>query len=780
MRIRSPLVLALLVLGVLLLGRVLLLGPGEGRPELDPASRGLVQRILLSHPEGTASGPRDVEVVKVWTPAEDGIEDWNIRARESEVTTRRMPAGLIEGLWMRDGERMEIILPIPAEVPSFNQVALRLFGRGDKKDVTVRVRGRGFQLASPARRFPGNEMQNVVLDLGGVRQFDGKIEELRISLSAQNALGDVALEAISLWHKPVTSWLPTPEEPGMVDIQFDSRRSVGIASSAGLEARFTVPERAELSFACAQPEALQRPGEDARLVMELVDADGATVRSKELGIEPGKAWREHTEDLSELAGSELGLRFRLAAKGEGESVAALSVPIVSSGGQKAPSVLIITSDTHRRDYIGYAQSGVEVDTPFLDGLAARGVHFTDCYATTNITNPSHVALMTATDPRDTGVVDNISPLAAAAPTLAEAFADAGYLTFASVSANHLSDDQSGLGQGFDRMAAPADPQRDSVPTIEILEEWMELAEGRPLFAWLHIFDAHSPYLPPPDYRRMYYPGGQDPLDPDLPEPPAKAAPPWLKQVRDLDYVVALYKGEVTYLDEQLEDFLVGSRFEQGPLLLTSDHGESMTAHKIWFEHKGLFPNTLGVPLLVVGEGVPAGVRVEHPVLQTDSARTLLDLAGVEGREIPGVNLLEQLEESRVDARFALSSHGNDAAVQLGDWFLALHLSRPGPAFYDTPKRRHQAQLFNLVEDPRCLRDLAEVEPSRTRRMRELLVEWLTSARESGWNEGSAVIDSAEAAALEGLGYADEARDSTDNDWIDPECECEMCEHYREE
>ena len=102
------------------------------------------------------------------------------------------------------------------------------------------------------------------------------------------------------------------------------------------------------------------------------------------------------------------------------------------------------------------------------------------------------------------------------------------------------------------------------------------------------------------------------------------------------------------------------------------------------------------------------------------------------------------------------------------------------AIKEKREERFWAKRMAPNKEVQKARDLAEVEPSRTRRMRELLVEWLTSARESGWNEGSAVIDSAEAAALEGLGYADEARDSTDNDWIDPECECEMCEHYREE
>ena len=77
-----------------------------------------------------------------------------------------------------------------------------------------------------------------------------------------------------------------------------------------------------------------------------------------------------------------------------------------------------------------AAAGVDIDTPNLDRLTAESVFFEDCFSSTNITNPSHVALLTGVHPRDTGVVDNVTPLAQLAPTLAEAFSDAGWTTLA--------------------------------------------------------------------------------------------------------------------------------------------------------------------------------------------------------------------------------------------------------------------------------------------------------------------------------------------------------------
>ena len=411
-------------------------------------------------------------------------------------------------------------------------------------------------------------------------------------------------------------------------------------------------------------------------------------------------------------------------------------------------------------------------------MAAKGTYFTDCYSSTNITNPSHIALMTATSPRDTGIINNISPLARMAPTLAEAFRDAGYLTMAAVSARHLADDLSGLGQGFDRLSS-TENQRDSTETIAVLEEWLEGAEYRPTFAWLHIFDAHSPYFPPEEYRRLYYPEDKDPFDPANPGLPPGAQAKWLKGLTDIDYAVALYKSEITYLDEQLQKFVEGSRFSDGLVALTADHGESLTSNRIYFQHKGLFPNTISVPLILWGPGVPAGQRIDRHVRQIDLGRTLLDLAGVEAPGFPGRDLLES---SPVDdpPRYAVSSHGHDAAIQLGSWFLTLHLTSPPETRYDRPYHRHEVHLFDLDSDPDCQVDIAEGNLHRAARMRRLLVDWLLDAQQEGWNRGGAIVDTEDAEVLAGLGYADEGGGGRINEWFDESCDCKYCQLYEEE
>src|SRR6187431_1534813 len=84
-----------------------------------------------------------------------------------------------------------------------------------------------------------------------------------------------------------------------------------------------------------------------------------------------------------------------------------------------PNVLLITIDTLRADRVARGL------TPAIDGVAARGVRFTNARATAPLTLPSHVSILTGALPQETGIRVNGVPLGVR-PTLARAFHDAGY------------------------------------------------------------------------------------------------------------------------------------------------------------------------------------------------------------------------------------------------------------------------------------------------------------------------------------------------------------------
>ena len=275
----------------------------------------------------------------------------------------------------------------------------------------------------------------------------------------------------------------------------------------------------------------------------------------------------------------------------------------------------------------------------MDALAEEGLVFEDCFSSTNTTNPSHVALMTGTSPRDTGINVNNSVLSDEAPTLAEAFHEAGFATYSSVSIKHLSPKTSGLGQGFDRAAAPSKRDSEAEQTIGKLTTWMKQSEELSVFVWLHLFDAHTPYEPEESFITAYYEDPERAFDPrgefvdEVPEAVIETLYPD-PALKDIQFPSTQYKAEISYLDQELSRLLDLSVMRNAIVAFTADHGESLGAHGIYFSHDGLYPDSIHVPMIIRYPGGPKGARSSIPIEQIDLGRTLLDLAGLVGTEFP--------------------------------------------------------------------------------------------------------------------------------------------------
>jgi len=397
------------------------------------------------------------------------------------------------------------------------------------------------------------------------------------------------------------------------------------------------------------------------------------------------------------------------------------------------------------------------------------VAFTDAFSSINNTTPSHVALFTGLSPRDTGLVANARPLAEAAPTLA------------SVSAAPVNYSFCGLGQGFDRYSSPGlRSSRSSVDTLEQLEEWLPELDRVPLFVWLHIYDAHGPYRPPEKYWRMYYPPDADPYDANRPGADPSIAPGWDRAIADPAYTEALYKGEISCLDERLGAFLTIDRFWNGTVAFTADHGEDMRYGEHPFDHNGLSLSTLSVPLIFKSPGLPAGVRRQDPVLMIDVGRTLLDLAGHPEAEFPGRDLFDTAAHAE-GPRFAIQANGTGASVQLGRWMLVLTLHHseheprvPEEEYHD---RYHEVRLFDLESDPGCTRNVWEENRDETVRLRGLLIRWLTESAPRGWQDPATALGTDVARNLAELGYVSSGVSGGSEEWIDPDCQCKWCKEF---
>jgi arylsulfatase A-like enzyme len=745
------------------------------------AGTGALRR--LSPTPVSAAGERGAHPVeRLEVPEEVGA--WVVHGGHSEPRAPR-PGADVERILVVYGHQPKSIL-IPGSFPShsFNRVAVKL---QVSKHETIQLQAiKDGRVVFGSRTSPAPasivEPAVVLLDLPQARRINTDLDTLRINILGKS--GQAAVHWVELLRQPISEWLPNPEDPPrLVTVGSDARRATGLSSRRPLEAHFDAAAGEVLSFAYGVPDRLLFPGRRQprlRLVLEA----GKERRIEEWALQEGPTQDWHTVrlPLGDLAPGEVSLRFELDSLDEREALCALANLAVHRPSPAPPTVLLVTSDTHRADHVASAPGAQELSTPNLDALAERGILFEDCFSSTNVTNPSHVALMTATHPRDTGVLNNTSPLLDAAPTLAERFRQAGFATFAVVSAKHLGAPHSGLGQGFDRMAWP-DPraQRDAEETIDLLEDWVPHAAGRPLFVWLHVFDAHTPYEAPPAFEALYYPDDRDPFQHPGEEAavvPPSARPTRETGVQDPEFGPAVYKAEVSYLDSELGRVLDADRFRGAIVAVTADHGESLGEHGIFYEHGGLYPQTIHVPLLLEYPGGPRGTHVSRAVRQIDVGRTLLDVVGLEAAEFPGKDLRSALapDPSPPDPRFTLAQGGFSAAVTAADWHLILQLTAHGEAQAKKPRPLHMVELFHLGDDPHCERDLLEAEPERVRELRTLLLRWLASGEDLGW-AGQGGRDPELLAQLADLGYTTSESLPGAGEHYPPDCECTWCARF---
>jgi arylsulfatase len=100
-----------------------------------------------------------------------------------------------------------------------------------------------------------------------------------------------------------------------------------------------------------------------------------------------------------------------------------------------PNILLLMSDQHRADIVGYAGDPV-VHTPNIDRLAAQGVSFDRAYCQGPLCMPSRASVITERYVRDHGVFENSSEVPAGMPTFLHRLREAGYHT-AEIGKMHL-------------------------------------------------------------------------------------------------------------------------------------------------------------------------------------------------------------------------------------------------------------------------------------------------------------------------------------------------------
>lgn len=385
-----------------------------------------------------------------------------------------------------------------------------------------------------------------------------------------------------------------------------------------------------------------------------------------------------------------------------------------------PNIILITIDTLRADHLssyGYPRA----TSPNIDALAAEGRRFAHARVQWPKTGPSFASIMTATYPKDNGIVRHVGiPLSCRFRTLAESLKDLGYATHAVV-ANGALAREFGFDQGFDTYVeswkaddVPEGLDPDAAVAVNrLVDQTLAKIEGDgPVFLWVHYLDPHHPYTPPEDFRDRFV--GDAHYDGSVRFEIADNANQEMVQVgrrkvlegRDeLDFYVARYDEEIASVDHEIGK-LLGTLEAQGLLdnavtVLTSDHGESLGEHYYYFDHGRFgFETCLHVPFVVRYPGHVEPAVDEAPVALIDLAPTLLAWAGApleDGRYMQGTSLVPRLTGQADDASAPASSDpaGSDP-VGLPEGFV---FSEAGYASDRRWQRIATDQRYKLVHAP---------------------------------------------------------------------------------
>lgn len=313
----------------------------------------------------------------------------------------------------------------------------------------------------------------------------------------------------------------------------------------------------------------------------------------------------------------------------------LAACLASACGGEPPSLVVVTLDTVRRDHVGVYGDARGL-TPHLDALARRGLVFEHAFTTMPTTGPAHASLFTGLFPSEHGSLANGEPVAkdAARRSLALLLGERGYTSAAFVTTRLLAPAATGL-PGFEIYDAPRGVLRPGTQAVEAALAWLANEPRRPVFLWVHLYDAHAPYGTPDEKRRGV------PVDPRLhgfvdparftnPAEPARMASRYAAGVREADAALGRLAAGLAGLLEP-EPFLV----------VVADHGESLDEHLASrgyaFDHgEFLDEEVVRIPLVLAGPGVAAG-RSRAAVSIRDLHATLLSVAGASAAAGPGAD-----------------------------------------------------------------------------------------------------------------------------------------------
>ena len=428
-----------------------------------------------------------------------------------------------------------------------------------------------------------------------------------------------------------------------------------------------------------------------------------------------------------------------------------------------PNIVFILADDLGQMDIGAFNPKTFYETPIIDGLAKRGMKFTNGYAACCVCSPTRGSIMTGKYPPRFGITNFIpgglsgkllsAPNADHLPleevTIAESLRDSGYATFfagkwhlggnefypgAQGFPKDLDNGNGGKGNGqfwYPKSDEPVPDHKDDPKTTErIVNEavkFIDAHKDKPFFAYLPFLAVHVPIGARADLVAKY-------------TKKAEGAPPdaWGKEGKKQVRLVQnspVYAAMLEQLDSGIGRVLAALEknglTEKTIIVFMSDNGGLSTSEGLPTSNLPLragkgWPYEGGVrePMIVVAPGVTQpGTTCDSPVISTDFYPTLLQLAGQPlkpEQHLDGESFLPMLKGETTPRSKPLywhyphySNQGGSpyGAVRDGEWKLI--------EWYEDGA----LELYNLPKDISEQTNLATQQPEKVKELHQKLIAW---------------------------------------------------------
>ena len=416
------------------------------------------------------------------------------------------------------------------------------------------------------------------------------------------------------------------------------------------------------------------------------------------------------------------------------------------------NLLFILSDEHRRDVAGCYGDPIAI-TPNIDALAARGARFRNAYTPCPICVPARAALATGRWVYQTKSWDNAAPYHGEPPSWHHRLRENGHrvvsigkLHFrATTDDNGFSEELLPLhvleGKGdligmlreppaargsMPALAASAGPGQSTYNDYDraitaaacrwIATEGRRVSE-KPWALFVSLVRPHFPLTAPPEFYALYSPDRVPmPRLYDAAGHPRHPAVRALRSVMNYDdffaderavrSAIASYYALVSFLDDNIGKILAAldaaGLAASTRVIYTSDHGDNLGCRGLWGKSV-MYEESLAVPLVMAGAGIPSGPVIDTPVSLVDCYRTVLEAVGCSlpraDLALPSCSLWEILDGARPDRDVFAEYHAAASItgtfmIRHGRWKYIYHVGfRP--------------ELYDLEADPGETSDLAE-------------------------------------------------------------------------